>query len=155
MKNDTIQPTGMAADLGPPTPVAVPLRILVVDDEVSVRRLITGALAQSGYHVDAAEDGARAWEALQVKQYDLLITDNNMPKVTGVELIQKLHATSKALPIIMATGTVPEEEFARQPWLQPASTLVKPFTLDALLDTVKRVLGESGKTALASNYSMS
>jgi CheY-like chemotaxis protein len=125
-----------------PEATAFPLRILVVDDEAAVRRLITGALAPFGYLVDVAEDGALAWEILQARRYDLLITDNQMPKVTGIELLQKLHASAADLPVIMATGSVPDDEFARNPWLQPASTLVKPFTLDALLDTVKKVLGE-------------
>ncbi len=117
-----------------------PHRILVVDDEASIRQLITSALVDSGYHVDAAEDGADAWEALQVNHYDLLITDNNMPNVSGVELLQKLHATRHALPVIMATGILPREEFTRKPWLEPAATLLKPYTLADLLKTVKAVL---------------
>jgi two-component system chemotaxis response regulator CheY len=121
-----------------------PHRILVVDDEVSIRQLITSALVGSGYRVDAAEDGADAWEALQVNHYDLLITDNNMPKVSGVQLLQKLHATRHALPVIMATGTLPKEEFARKPWLAPAATLLKPYTLADLLKTVKAVLRALG-----------
>lgn len=107
-----------------------------------MRNLISSALVQSGYHVDAAEDGAAAWEALQVKDYDLLITDNNMPKVSGVDLLDKLHATAKALPVIMATGDAPEEEFNRRPWLQPAATLLKPFAIAELRETVQRILRE-------------
>jgi DNA-binding response OmpR family regulator len=121
-----------------------PHRILVVEDEASIRRLITGTLVDSGYHVDAAENGADAWEALQVKQYDLLITDNNMPKVSGVQLLQKLHAARHALPVIMATAILPEEEFARNPCLEPAATLLKPYALADLLKTVKAVLHTMG-----------
>ncbi len=51
-----------------------------------------------------------------------------MPKVTGVELLQKLHDARLALPVIMATGTIPEAEFARYPWLRPNATLLKPYT---------------------------
>jgi len=121
-----------------------PQRILVVDDEAAIRRLVTGTLIDSGYRVDAAEDGADAWEALQVQRYDLLITDNNMPRVTGIELLQKLHATRRALPVIMATGTLPKEEFTRAPWLKPAATLLKPYTLKELRETVKSVLHTLG-----------
>ena len=115
-------------------------RILVVDDNRVIRRLNAERLIQSGYHVDVAEDGAIAWDMLQLNHYDLLVTDNEMPKVSGVELVKKLHAIGMALPVIMATGSLPEVEFTRYPWLRPAATLLKPFTGDELLGTVEKVL---------------
>ena len=115
-------------------------RILVVDDEPELRRLNTEILRHSGYHVDAAEDGAAAWSALQLNRYDLLVTDNDMPKITGVELLKKVHATKMALPVIMATGTIPEEEFERHPVIKPAVTLLKPYTLQEFLSAVRKVL---------------
>jgi DNA-binding response OmpR family regulator len=121
-----------------------PHRILVVDDEAIVRGFIAGLLGRSGYDVDAAEDGADAWEALQVKHYDLLITDNNMPKVSGVELLQRLHDAHTAMPVIMATGTFPEEELTESPWLQPFATLLKPFTIAELLEKVRVFLPAGG-----------
>jgi len=69
-----------------------------------------------------------------------VITDNNMPRLTGIELLKKLCAARMALPVIMATGTLPKEEFTRYPWLQPAATLLKPYTVEELLGTVKEVL---------------
>ncbi len=121
-----------------------PHRILVVEDESVIRAMVTTRLAKSGYQVDAAENGADAWAALQVNHYDLLITDNNMPKVSGVELLQRLHATRMALPVIMATGSLPREEFALKPWLEPVATLLKPYTVAELLATVKAVLRAIG-----------
>lgn len=115
-------------------------RILVVEDDYDIRRLNTEVLMLHGYHVDAAEDGAAAWAALQQEGYDLLITDHDMPRVTGVELLKKLHGARMDLPVIMATGAFPESEFTRYPWLQPAATLLKPYTLDELLNTVREVL---------------
>ena len=85
----------------------LPRRILVAEDDPSIRRLNRKMLIDSGYHVDAAEDGAAAWEALLATNYDLLITDNNMPKVTGVDLLKKVHATRMAMPVVMATGICP------------------------------------------------
>ncbi len=130
-------------------------RILVVEDDAEIRQLNTKVLASSGYHVDAAEDGAAAWDALQRNNYDLVVTDNDMPKVTGVELIKKLQDTRRELPVIMATGTLPEEEFARHPSLQPAVTLIKPYTFDELLAAVHAVLRATaaayGKMALPPN----
>jgi DNA-binding response OmpR family regulator len=112
----------------------------VVDDEPMIRKLNTHILVYNGYHVDAAEDGAVAWDTLQLKSYGLLITDNTMPKVTGVELIARVRAAGMALPVIMATATLPKEEFARRPWLQPAAMLLKPYTSSEFLNTVRNVL---------------
>jgi two-component system, cell cycle sensor histidine kinase and response regulator CckA len=118
-------------------------RILVVDDDKSIRELITEMLTRSGFEVDAAADGAAGWEALQAKRYDLLITDNFMPKVTGIEMVQKLHATGMQLPVIMATALFPQEQFILHPWLQAIPTLIKPFKSAELLATVDRVLSAS------------
>ena len=117
-----------------------PHRILVVDDDIAVRQLSTEVLIHSGYDVDAAQDGAVAWDALQLNSYDLLVTDHNMPKVTGVELVKKVRSARMALPVILASGAMPTEELNQHPWLQLAATLLKPFTGDELLDTVQKVL---------------
>jgi Response regulator receiver domain len=63
-----------------PAPVKPTKRILVVEDDISIRRLSTEMLIRSGYQVDAAADGAAGWKALQGKSYDLVITDNFMPE---------------------------------------------------------------------------
>jgi two-component system, cell cycle sensor histidine kinase and response regulator CckA len=85
--------------------------ILVVDDDVSVRQLTTELLTRAGFVVDGASDGAEGWEALQAKHYDLVITDNFMQKVTGIEMVKKIHAGNMNLPVIMATAIFPQEEF--------------------------------------------
>jgi DNA-binding response OmpR family regulator len=117
-----------------------PYRILVVEDDPSLRQLNTEALTQSGYEVDAVEDGAAAWTAVRQTNYDLLITDQKMPRVSGLELLNKLRAARLSLPVIMATGTSPEAEFARQPWLKPEAVLLKPYTIPELLSLVTEVL---------------
>jgi DNA-binding response OmpR family regulator len=133
-------PAGELAGARDPSGPKPAHRILVVDDESSIRELNTTMLLRSGYEVGVAEDGAAAWEALNAADYDLIITDNSMPRVSGVELLKKLRAARMALPVIMATGTLPTEEFTRYPWLQPAATLLKPYTLEELLGTVQEVL---------------
>jgi len=115
-------------------------RILVVEDDAVIRHLNTEVLTCSGYQVDDAVDGQAAWDALQMYNYDLVVTDNNMPKMTGVELIKKLQDAHMDLPVIMATGTVPDAEFERYPCLQPAVTLLKPHTFEDLINAVKAVL---------------
>jgi DNA-binding response OmpR family regulator len=123
-----------------PCPIPSGHRILVVEDESDIRKLNTEVLTQSGYSVDAAENGTAAWETIQRHGYDLVLTDYDMPKATGVDLVRKLRAARMTLPVIMCTGTLPMEEFTRYPWLQPAAMLIKPYTIDELLGTVKQVL---------------
>jgi DNA-binding response OmpR family regulator len=117
-----------------------PRRILVVDDDSDLRRLYTDMLVRPDYHVDAAEDGAAGWEALQANHYNLLITEHSLPKLTGVELVRKLRAARMAVPVVLAARRLPTHELARNPSLQLAAMLLKPFAVDALLDTVKNVL---------------
>jgi DNA-binding response OmpR family regulator len=112
----------------------------VVDDDPLIRRINGNVLLRSGYHVDTAEDGAAAWDALQLNNYDLLVTDNDMPKLSGIDLLKKVHAARMGLPVIMVTGTLPREELDRHPWLQIDATVLKPYASDELLGTVKNVL---------------
>jgi two-component system chemotaxis response regulator CheY len=115
-------------------------RILVVDDDGDIRRLNIEVLAGSGYKVDAAADGAVAWDILQLNRYDLLLTDHDMPKVTGVELLKKLRAAHMTLPVILISGTIPTKELSRHPQLQIDGTLLKPYTPEELLAAVRKVL---------------
>ena len=124
-----------------------PHRILVVEDDIAIRRFDAEVLARCGYAVDAAEDGVAGWAALQADDYDLVITDNNLPRLTGVELLRKLRAARMVVPVIMATPTLPTKKFARYPWLQPAATLIKPYTIEQLLGTVRKVLRQADSTA--------
>lgn len=115
-------------------------RILVVEDDPLIRRLNTEALTYSGYQVDSAEDGAAAWIAIQHENYDLIVTDNCMPKMTGFELLQALDEADQLLPVIMATGAFPQAEFNQYPSLKIQATLLKPYSFHELLDVVKNVL---------------
>jgi two-component system, chemotaxis family, chemotaxis protein CheY len=117
-----------------------PKRILVVDDEAYIRRLSAEVLLHSGYHVDVAENGAAAWDALQLNSYDLLVTDDNMCRLTGIGLVKKLHAARMTLPVILVSRAMPTEELNRHPWLQIPAKLLKPFSTLELLRTVRHVL---------------
>jgi DNA-binding response OmpR family regulator len=115
-------------------------RILVVEDNRDIRRFNAEKLTNSGYHVDVAKDWAAAWDALQFNSYNLLITNQFLPKVSGVELLYKIHGARMSLPIIMATRNLPTWEFVLHPWLLSATMLLKPYTCEKLLGTVKNVL---------------
>lgn len=115
-------------------------RILLVDDDHELRALNAEMLSIAGYDVDTAEDGAAAWESLEAGDHSLLITDNHMPRMSGLELLKKLRAARMNLPVIMASGTIPAWEFAQRPWLRPTATLQKPYHARTLLQTVEVVL---------------
>ena len=122
-------------------------RILVVEDEPDIRRLNAEVLKSFGYKVDAVEDGMAGWKALHSvhhasDSYALLITDHEMPGLTGLTLVKKLRAARMALPVIMATGRLlPKDLFARYHWLQPVAALIKPYSVEQLLGTVRAMLG--------------
>jgi DNA-binding response OmpR family regulator len=78
--------------------------------------------------------------ALQANNYDLLITDNNMPRMSGVELIHKLRSEGVNLPVILVSGTIPAGYSNGDPRSELAAMLLKPFTADELLGTIKAAL---------------
>jgi two-component system chemotaxis response regulator CheY len=117
-----------------------PPRILAVDDDVHIRDFIDWVLTAHGYRADTAADSSDAWKALGARSYDLLITDHNMPKVTGIELVRALRSERMALPVVLMSGTLPEEALVRNSSLQLAGTLLKPFTMEELVGTVRKVL---------------
>jgi CheY-like chemotaxis protein len=85
-----------------PTPTNRPTRVLCVDDEATILRLLSMLLTRRGYHVDVASNGAAAWEtvAQDPTRFDVVITDNQMPGMSGVELAQKLRANGFAGRIV-------------------------------------------------------
>ena len=140
MKDNELLPVGEPAGASVQCRVKPRHRILVVDDDRDVRLLYTEVLARPGYQVDAAEDGAAGWEAIQANNYNLLITENEMPRLTGVELVRKLRSARMAVPVVMAAVKLPTLELVENPPLQLAALLPKPFYLSELLQTVRAVL---------------
>jgi CheY-like chemotaxis protein len=131
----------------PPVPNR-PRRILVADDDKGARCLISAILGDAGYEVNTASDGQEAWEALAHEPYDLLVTDNQMPRLTGTELIKRIREAGKNLPIIIVSGTFPADRVRRNPEPEVAAVLPKPFCIFELLNAVRHALVESsGDTA--------
>ena len=128
----------------PPWARKQPQRILVVDDDNDIRQFSVDILTDSGYEADGAKDGADGWDALQAVNYDLVITDNKMPRMTGMEMIEKLRAAYMTLPVILATRYLPRYELSLRPWLEPDAMLERPFSDDDLLGAVKKILGPDG-----------
>jgi DNA-binding response OmpR family regulator len=136
-------PCGTAAAAPTRMPANPSRRILVVEDDAAICQFNAEVLVRSGYQVDAAEDRAAGWAALHASKFDLLITDQYMPRLSGLELVKKVRSARMLLPVILATGTLPDD-LERRPWLELAATLLKPFSRRQLLETVQEVLRADG-----------
>ena len=126
---------------------AVPLamgheRVMVVDDESAIRDLATKFLTQSGYQVDAFVNGLEAWQAISEApdHWDLLITDQTMPEMTGTQLAAKMLEIRPDLPIILCSGYsgIMESDEARKAGVDVY--LQKPLNRNVFLTEVARVL---------------
>ncbi|MEK6638577.1 MAG: response regulator [Pseudomonadota bacterium] len=116
-------------------------KILAVDDSPSMRALLHNALAQKGYIVDQAEDGVAALEWLESNQPHVLITDINMPRMDGFELIEALRQCDRFqdLPILVLTTESSDEKKARARNAGATGWIVKPFDPEKLCAAVRRV----------------
>lgn len=117
--------------------------ILVVDDSLSIRELLGMALREGGHQVDAAEDGSAGLAAARDGNYQLVITDINMPTMGGLELIENLRKLPayRFRPILVLTTEASQEMKNRGRAAGATGWLVKPFDPTKLLDVVTRVLG--------------
>jgi CheY-like chemotaxis protein len=117
-------------------------RILIVDDDLETRTLLSRVLAAEGLAVETAPDGRVALEMVTASPPDLLITDLIMPRLSGWSLFARVRRLSPTLPIILISGSDPG--LRRQVASLPghAVFLRKPFALDLLLATVTRLLTE-------------
>ena len=122
-------------------PVKAPYRILAVDEDEDLRMLYADVLVPMRYSVDAAADGASAWQALRCQRYDLMITDHDLPNCDGVELVRRARVSGMGLPVVMTTGRLPPRELSPNPLPEIAAILLKPFSANVLLDTVRSILG--------------
>ncbi len=116
-------------------------RVLVVDDEISMRDYATEALKYGGYEVVAVEAGKAAILALREQAFDLVVTDFNMPNGSGGDLITQMHQEGFMVPVIMMTGAeLTKELLALISMLHVQSILQKPFKIDELLFAVDKAL---------------
>lgn len=118
-------------------------RLLVVDDDESVRAMLILVLDRAGYQVDTASDGIEGLAKLRANKYDLLISDNQMPRLTGLEMVRQLHSARITLPIIMASGTLRPKDVVDLD--NPLFTILsKPYRIVDLLALVKAFLAANG-----------
>ncbi len=154
MKLQNLIPTPPRGDLWgagpsqPPVPARVQ-RILVADDEEDIRHLISSVLAGDGFDVTTAADGEMVWEALLHGHYDLLVTDNEMPGLMGINLIERIRKAGMNLPVIVASTFFSQEGVRDYAELQITAVIPKPFDIFEFLNVVRIALRLSGEGAAA------
>jgi len=122
----------------------MPKHILLCDDEIHILRAAEFKLKKAGYDVRIAGDGEEGWQAVQERKPDMLITDCQMPRLDGLELVRRLreHPETADIPVLMLTAKgfeLSSEELARE--LRILAVVAKPFSPRDLLQRVDAALG--------------
>lgn len=117
--------------------------ILAVDDSASIRQMVTFTLKSSGYEVTEAVDGMDGLEKVKSKTFNLILTDQNMPRMDGLTLIKNLRgmAQYKTVPILMLTTESSDAMKQQGRAVGATGWLVKPFDPQKLVEVVKKVIG--------------
>jgi two-component system chemotaxis response regulator CheY len=118
------------------------MRVLIVDDFATMRRIIKNILTQLGYkNTLEADDGTTALEVLKKEKVDLIISDWNMPKMTGLELLKTVRAseTLATTPFIMVTAEAQQDNIILAVKAKVSQYIVKPFTADTLGEKINKV----------------
>ncbi len=141
-RSHSIPPIVPSATPAQPAKPDGPPRVLVVDDEASIRDLLSKTLALADYDVDVAHDGRAAIERMRLFSYDLLITDLKMPGMDGLEVIHEARRLNASLPVIIITGFSTEASAIEAANLGVSGYLMKPFKMSTLLLLAARALGQ-------------
>lgn len=117
--------------------------ILAIDDSATMRALLQATLAQAGYDVTVAPDGEAGFDMAATAPYDLVLTDQNMPKMDGLTLIKSLRSLPgyQKTPILMLTTESSEDMKSKGRAAGANGWLVKPFDPQRLIEVVKKVIG--------------
>lgn len=110
-------------------------KILTVDDSPSVRKMVEFSLKSKGYTMGSAGDGVEALEQLAQDQYDAVVLDVNMPRMNGLEFLEKMktHDEYAAIPVIMLTTEGQDEDRDKAMALGATAYIIKPFKPTQLL----------------------
>ncbi|ADK85685.1 response regulator receiver protein [Desulfarculus baarsii DSM 2075] len=118
------------------------MKILVVDDFSTMRRIVKNILRQLGFdNIVEAEDGEAAKAKLETERIDFVISDWNMPKMSGLELLKwvRSHDEFKDMPFLMVTAEAQKENVLEAVKAKVSNYIVKPFTAETLSDKIEKI----------------
>jgi two-component system chemotaxis response regulator CheY len=124
------------------------MKFLVVDDFSTMRRIVRNLLKELGYtNVDEAEDGVVAMQKLSAGGIDFVVTDWNMPNMTGIELLRAIRANAQLahLPVLMITAEAKKENIIEAAQAGASGYIVKPFTAVTLSEKMTKIFEKMNK----------
>jgi two-component system chemotaxis response regulator CheY len=121
------------------------MKVLIVDDFATMRKIVRNILGQIGIkNVDEADDGSTALPKLKQNKYDIVISDWNMPKMTGLDLLKAIRADEnlKSLPFLMVTAEALKDNIVAAAQAGINDYVVKPFTAATLEEKLKKIFAK-------------
>ena len=118
------------------------MKILVVDDFATMRRIVKNILKQIGFsNIDEAEDGNNALAKLKQDKFDMVVSDWNMPNMTGLDLLKAIRADNiiNKTPVLMVSAEAKKENVLEAIQAGVNNYVVKPFTADILKDKIEKI----------------
>ena len=123
-------------------PIDRNMHILVVDDFSTMRRVVNNLLIELGFtHIDEADDGETAWPLIQTGQYDFIVSDLNMPGMSGFELLTHIRNDEnlREIPFLLITAEAKRSQFSEAVRLGVDGYIVKPFTAETLNTQIQKI----------------
>ena len=121
------------------------MKVLVVDDFSTMRRIVKNTLRQIGFtQIEEAEDGQKAFDRLMSEKFDFVVSDWNMPNMTGIDLLRKVRGepSLKHLPFLMVTAEAKQENVVEAIKAGVSNYIVKPFTVATLQEKIAKIFKE-------------
>lgn len=118
------------------------MRVLIVDDFATMRRIVRNILRQIGLqNVVEADDGTTAWDVINREKIDFIVSDWNMPKMTGIELLRKVRGSEQYadIPFLMVTAEAQQENIIEAAQAKVSNYIVKPFTADTMKQKIDKI----------------
>jgi len=118
------------------------MRVLIVDDFSTMRRIVKNILRQLGFNnIVEADDGTTAWEVLNREKIDFVVSDWNMPQMTGIELLRRVRSSEQLAetPFLMVTAEAQQENIIEAVQAKVSNYIVKPFTAETMKQKIDKI----------------
>jgi two-component system chemotaxis response regulator CheY len=126
------------------------MKILVVDDFSTMRRIVRNLLGDLGYtNITEADDGKSAWPLLQAGSFDFVVTDWNMPGMTGIELLRSIRGDARIAktPVLMVTAEAQREQIIEAAQAGVNGYIIKPFNAATLKEKIDKIFQRIAEAA--------
>jgi DNA-binding response OmpR family regulator len=124
----------------------MPMKVLIIEDEVKVANFVSRGLEEEGYEVDAANDGQRGLDLLKETVYDIVLLDLMIPEVDGLEVLKRMRSWGSNTPVLIITAKSSKEDVIKGLDTGSDDYLTKPFSFDELLARMRALLRRSKQT---------